>query len=55
MARRAEFGTDAVNRRFLSAAGTEVFCVDIGPDALRSLRWAGRDDARRVYRFSDDV
>ncbi|WP_260462203.1 amidohydrolase family protein [Streptomyces sp. TRM72054] len=25
------------------------------PDALRIARWAGRDNARRVYRFSDDI
>ncbi|GGT31835.1 amidohydrolase family protein [Streptomyces chromofuscus] len=25
------------------------------PDALRIARWAGRDNARRVYRFTDDT
>ncbi|WP_409468163.1 amidohydrolase family protein [Streptomyces sp. HC307] len=36
LARRAELGAAEVNRRFLSAAGTEVFCVDTGyaPDGL---------------------
>ncbi|MBG0850940.1 amidohydrolase family protein [Streptomyces spinoverrucosus] len=36
VARRAELGAHEVNRRFLSAAGTEVFCVDTGytPDGL---------------------
>ncbi|MER6674004.1 amidohydrolase family protein [Streptomyces sp. NPDC000983] len=29
-ARRSELGADEVNRRFLAAAGTEVFCVDTG-------------------------
>lgn len=30
LARRAELGADEVNRRFLRAAGTGVFCVDTG-------------------------
>ncbi|MGI5379685.1 amidohydrolase family protein [Streptomyces sp. CA-251387] len=30
LARRAELGWREVNRRFLAAAGTEVFCVDTG-------------------------
>ncbi|MEV6543975.1 amidohydrolase family protein [Streptomyces sp. NPDC051665] len=30
LARRAELGSDEVNRRFLAAAGTGVFCVDTG-------------------------
>ncbi|MEU6357144.1 amidohydrolase family protein [Streptomyces sp. NPDC047072] len=30
LARRAEFGPAEVNRRFLTAAGTDVFCVDTG-------------------------
>ncbi|WP_328875159.1 amidohydrolase [Streptomyces sp. NBC_00287] len=30
LARRAELGPDEVNRRFLTAAGTDVFCVDTG-------------------------
>ncbi|MCL8012135.1 amidohydrolase family protein [Streptomyces sp. AS02] len=30
LARRAELGVREVNRRFLAAAGTEVFCVDTG-------------------------
>ncbi|MDH6515112.1 putative TIM-barrel fold metal-dependent hydrolase [Streptomyces sp. SAI-135] len=30
VARRAELGPQEVNRRFLTAAGTEVFCVDTG-------------------------
>ncbi|WNM31638.1 amidohydrolase family protein [Streptomyces sp. Li-HN-5-11] len=30
LARRAELGADEVNRRFLAAAGTNVFCVDTG-------------------------
>lgn len=30
LARRAELGPQEVNRRFLTAAGTEVFCVDTG-------------------------
>ncbi|RZB14457.1 amidohydrolase [Streptomyces sp. F001] len=36
LARRTELGAAEVNRRFLSAAGTEVFCVDTGyaPDGL---------------------
>ncbi|MBZ9638838.1 amidohydrolase family protein [Streptomyces sp. PSKA30] len=36
LARRTELGAAEVNRRFLSAAGTEVFCVDAGyaPDGL---------------------
>ncbi|AWW36630.1 MULTISPECIES: amidohydrolase family protein [Streptomyces] len=36
LARRAELGAAEVNRRMLSAAGTEVFCVDTGyaPDRL---------------------
>ncbi|OAH12997.1 amidohydrolase family protein [Streptomyces jeddahensis] len=36
LARRAELGWREVNRRFVSAAGTDVFCVDTGyaPDRL---------------------
>lgn len=36
VARRAALGADEVNRRFLSAAGTSVFCVDTGhtPEGL---------------------
>ncbi|MEV5549657.1 amidohydrolase family protein [Streptomyces sp. NPDC052309] len=36
LARRAELGWAEVNRRFLTAAGTEVFCVDTGyaPDRV---------------------
>lgn len=30
LARRAELGPQEVNRRFLTAAGTDVFCVDTG-------------------------
>ena len=30
LARRAELGWREVNRRFLAAAGTDVFCVDTG-------------------------
>ena len=30
LARRAELGPQEVNRRFLAAAGTDVFCVDTG-------------------------
>ena len=30
LARRAELGPEEVNRRFLTAAGTDVFCVDTG-------------------------
>ncbi|MGP4091644.1 amidohydrolase family protein [Streptomyces sp. KR55] len=39
LARRTELGAAEVNRRFLSAAGTEVFCVDTGyaPDGLTTL------------------
>ncbi|MGX1365963.1 putative TIM-barrel fold metal-dependent hydrolase [Streptomyces canus] len=38
LARRAELGPHEVNRRFLTAAGTEVFCVDTGyaPDRITS-------------------
>ncbi|MEU6141879.1 amidohydrolase family protein [Streptomyces sp. NPDC047081] len=38
VARRAELGWREVNRRFLTAAGTDVFCVDTGytPDRLTS-------------------
>ncbi|MEU5095256.1 amidohydrolase family protein [Streptomyces sp. NPDC020996] len=37
LARRAELGAREVNRRFLTAAGTDVFCVDTGfaPDRNR--------------------
>ncbi|MDH6605958.1 putative TIM-barrel fold metal-dependent hydrolase [Streptomyces sp. SAI-208] len=40
VARRAELGPQEVNRRFLTAAGTEVFCVDTGytPDRITSPR-----------------
>ncbi|NEC73541.1 amidohydrolase, partial [Streptomyces rochei] len=36
LARRAELGAEEVNRRFLRAAGTGVFCVDTGfaPDRV---------------------
>jgi predicted TIM-barrel fold metal-dependent hydrolase len=38
LARRAELGPREVNRRFLNAAGTDVFCVDTGyaPDRITS-------------------
>lgn len=38
LARRAELGPREVNRRFLTAAGTDVFCVDTGyaPDRITS-------------------
>jgi predicted TIM-barrel fold metal-dependent hydrolase len=38
LARRAELGPHEVNRRFLTAAGTDVFCVDTGytPDRITS-------------------
>ncbi|MET7733290.1 amidohydrolase family protein [Streptomyces sp. NPDC005402] len=38
LARRAELGPHEVNRRFLRAAGTDVFCVDTGyaPDRITS-------------------
>jgi predicted TIM-barrel fold metal-dependent hydrolase len=35
LARRAELGAREVNRRFLTAAGTDVFCVDTGYAAER--------------------
>ena len=35
LARRAELGPQEVNRRFLTAAGTDVFCVDTGYAAER--------------------
>ncbi|MHC3467719.1 amidohydrolase family protein [Streptomyces sp. 7R007] len=35
LARRAELGRREVDRRFLAAAGTDVFCVDTGFDADR--------------------
>ncbi|MFI6805136.1 amidohydrolase family protein [Streptomyces luteogriseus] len=40
LARRAELGRREVQRRFLRAAGTDVFCVDTGyaPDALTTPR-----------------
>jgi hypothetical protein len=40
LARRAELGGREVNRRFLAAAGTDVFCVDTGytPDRLTTPR-----------------
>ncbi|KMS76184.1 amidohydrolase [Streptomyces viridochromogenes] len=40
LGRRAELGRDEVNRRFLTAAGTEVFCVDTGytPQLLTTPR-----------------
>ncbi|MFD7437793.1 amidohydrolase family protein [Streptomyces sp. NPDC059861] len=49
VARRAGLGPEEVNRRFLSAAGTKVFCVDTGytpeglttPEQLAELAGAG--------------
>lgn len=40
LARRAELGGREVNRRFLAASGTDVFCVDTGyaPDRLTTPR-----------------
>ncbi|MFG2025816.1 amidohydrolase family protein [Streptomyces sp. NPDC048825] len=40
LARRAELGRREVDRRFLAAAGTDVFCVDTGfaPDRLTAPR-----------------
>ncbi|MFD3496888.1 amidohydrolase family protein [Streptomyces sp. NPDC058676] len=56
VARRAELGAREVNRRFLAAAGTEVFCVDTGftPDRLtapRELAEAAGGTAYEVVRL----
>ncbi|MFE9444445.1 amidohydrolase family protein [Streptomyces sp. NPDC006602] len=56
LARRAELGGREVNRRFLAAAGTEVFCVDTGftPDRLtapRELAEAAGGTAYEVVRL----
>ncbi|MFJ5779182.1 amidohydrolase family protein [Streptomyces sp. NPDC093094] len=48
LARRAELGPDETDRRFLTAAGTRVFCVDTGhaPQRLTApARLAGAADA----------
>lgn len=44
VARRAELGWQEVNRRFLTAAGAEVFCVDTGyaPHPVTSPAELGR-------------
>ncbi|WP_217236483.1 amidohydrolase family protein [Streptomyces sp. AC555_RSS877] len=56
VARRAELGAREVNRRFLAAAGTGVFCVDTGftPDRLtipRELAEAAGGTAYEVVRL----
>jgi predicted TIM-barrel fold metal-dependent hydrolase len=56
LARRAELGAREVNRRFLTAAGTGVFCVDTGytPARLttpRQLAEAAGADAYEVVRL----
>ncbi|MPY55760.1 amidohydrolase family protein [Streptomyces spongiae] len=57
LARRAELGSREVNRRFVTAAGTDVFCVDTGyaPDDV-TTSWelaatAGTADAYEVVRL----
>ncbi|MDQ1050141.1 amidohydrolase family protein [Streptomyces sp. V4I2] len=51
LARRAELGAREVNRRFLAAAGTEVFCVDTGftPDRLTAPRELAGAAGGRAY------
>lgn len=56
LARRAELGSGEVNRRFLTAAGTDVFCVDTGyvPDRIttpRELAEAAGGTAYEVVRL----
>lgn len=57
LARRAELGRREVNRRFLSAAGTDVFCVDTGyaPDDVTTpaelAAAAGTATAHEVVRL----
>ncbi|KOU55511.1 amidohydrolase [Streptomyces sp. MMG1533] len=51
LARRTELGAREVNRRFLAAAGTEVFCVDTGftPDRLTAPRELAEAAGGRAY------
>jgi predicted TIM-barrel fold metal-dependent hydrolase len=56
LARRAELGRHEVQRRFLRASGTDVFCVDTGhaPDRLttpREIAEAGGGSAYEVVRL----
>ncbi|NGO06679.1 amidohydrolase family protein [Streptomyces sp. HC44] len=51
LARRAELGGREVNRRFLAAAGTDVFCVDTGyaPDRLTTPGELAEDARAAAY------
>ncbi|MGW1600347.1 amidohydrolase family protein [Streptomyces eurythermus] len=62
-ARRAELGWREVNRRFLTAAGAEVFCVDTGfaphplttPAELAAAAGAGAREVVRLERVAEAV
>jgi predicted TIM-barrel fold metal-dependent hydrolase len=51
LARRAELGPQEVNRRFLTAAGTDVFCVDTGyaPERLTTPAQLARTAGGTAY------
>ncbi|MDN0200136.1 amidohydrolase family protein [Streptomyces sp. S.PNR 29] len=53
LARRAELGWREVNRRFLAAARTDVFCVDTGyaPDRITTPQELAGDSAHEVVRL----
>ena len=63
MARRAELGVAEVSKRFLSAAGVCVLCVDTGftpepltsPDELGDLAGATAHEIVRLERIAEDV
>ncbi|MFI9168897.1 amidohydrolase family protein [Streptomyces lincolnensis] len=63
LARRADLGAHEVNRRFLAAAGTGVFCVDTGfapqrlttPGELAALAGAGAFEVVRLENVAEAV
>ncbi|MEU2062923.1 amidohydrolase family protein [Streptomyces sp. NPDC013455] len=63
LARRAELGWREVNRRFLTAAGAEVFCVDTGhtphpltsPAELAAAAGARAGEVVRLERIAESV
>jgi hypothetical protein len=63
VARRAELGAAEVSKRFLSAAGVSVLCVDTGftpepltsPDELGDLAGATTHEIVRLERVAEDV
>ncbi len=63
VARRAELGATEVSKRFLSAAGVSVLCVDTGftpepltsPDELGDLAGATAHEIIRLERVAEDV